>query len=36
VLFQVRDPAMLDQLKASDKVRFKAAKGKGRYRRDGH
>lgn len=31
MVFQVRDPAMLDQLKAGDKIRFLAAKDEGVY-----
>lgn len=31
MVFQVKDPAMLDQVKAGDKVRFKTEKGNGGF-----
>jgi Cu/Ag efflux protein CusF len=31
MVFQVKDPAMLDQVKAGDKVRFQAEKAGGQY-----
>jgi Cu/Ag efflux protein CusF len=31
MVFQVRDPAMLEQVKAGDKVRFEAEKSAGAY-----
>jgi len=31
MVFQVKDPAMLDQVKAGDKVKFQAEKVKGAY-----
>ena len=31
MVFQVKDPAMLDQVKAGDKVRFQAEKIGGQY-----
>jgi Cu(I)/Ag(I) efflux system periplasmic protein CusF len=31
MVFQVKDPAMLDQVKAGDKVRFQAEKTAGQY-----
>ena len=31
MVFQVKDPAMLDQVKAGDKIRFQAEKIGGQY-----
>jgi Cu/Ag efflux protein CusF len=31
MVFQVKDPAMLDQVKAGDKIRFEAEKIEGQY-----
>ena len=31
MVFQVKDPAMLDQVKAGDKIRFQADKIGGQY-----